>query len=560
MPKKRLGEILLEEGLITEKQLNEALEEAKKTGEPLGQVLIDLGYITPKDLGRVLQKQFNVTYESLERLNFDPAVKDTIPEDIVRQYRVFPLRKEGNTLVVGVVPPFNSDILEKISLLTGFKVRPIIITESEYRALLDQVYDITQRAKDVIEKLAEEASDEDNLMDISVEKIDINDLLGQEASINVVVNTILVDAVSDRATDIHIEPTRYDYRVRYRIDGVLMDKIKLPKWIAEQLLTRLKVMADMDIAERRRPQDGHFTARVSGKEFDFRIATVGSIYGEMMVIRLLDKKNIFVDISRLGLLPEQEEIFHKLISVPYGMILVTGPTGSGKTTTLYAALSVLNSEDKEIITVEDPVEYELEGINQINVNTKAGITFASVLRSILRLDPDIILVGEIRDEDTAKTAIEAALTGHLVLSTLHTNDAPSAIIRLQEMGVEKYLLSASLVGIVAQRLVRKLCSNCKVRNEDPTSLNVYVPKGCPVCNFTGYSGRTAVFEIMPVSEDIQNAILRGASLEEIKKIAKSEGMIDMWTAGLEKVKAGITTVEELQRVIKSPIELARSER
>ncbi len=559
MAKKRLGELLIEEGLITKEQLEEALAEAKKTGEPLGQVLIDLGYITPQDLGKVLQKQFNVSYESLERLKFDPAVKDIIPEDIVREYRVFPLRKEGNTLVVGVVPPFSSDILERISLLTGMKVRPIIITESEYRALLDQVYDITQRAKDVIQKLTEESDQEDNLMDISVEKIDINDLLGQEASISVVVNTILVDAVSDRATDIHIEPTRTEYRVRYRIDGVLLDKIKLPKWIAEQLITKIKVMADMDIAERRRPQDGHFTARVSGREFDFRIATVGSIYGEMLVIRLLDKKNIFVDIGRLGLLPEQEKIFRKLFSVPYGMILVTGPTGSGKTTTLYAALSELNRDDKEVITIEDPVEYELDGINQINVNTKAGITFASVLRSILRLDPDIILVGEIRDEDTAKTAIEAALTGHLVLSTLHTNDAPSAIIRLQEMGIEKYLLSASLVGIIAQRLVRKLCPNCKVKSTDPASLNVFEPKGCPVCNFTGYSGRTAVFEIMPISEAIQNAILRGASLEEIKKIARNEGMIDMWQAGLEKVKAGITTVEELQRVIKSPIETGRGE-
>lgn len=559
MPKKRLGELLIEEGLITEEQLYKALDESKRTGEPLGQVLIDLGYITPKDLGEVLQKQFNVTYESIERLQFDPSVKDLIPEDMVRLYRVFPLRKERGALVVGVVPPFNSEVLEKIELLTGLKVRPIIITESEYRTLLDQVYDITQRAKDVIEKLAEDIGDESALIDISVEKIDINDLLGQEASITVVVNTILVDAVSDRATDVHIEPTRYEYRVRYRVDGVLIDKIKLPKWIAEQLITRLKVMADMDISERRRPQDGHFTARVSGREFDFRIATVGTMYGEMLVIRLLDKKNIFVDIGRLGFLPEQEEIFHQLISVPYGMILVTGPTGSGKTTTLYAALSELNTPDREIITVEDPVEYELPGINQISVNVKAGITFSSTLRSILRLDPDIILVGEIRDEDTAKTAIEAALTGHLVLTTLHTNDAPSAIIRLQEMGVEKYLLSASLIGIVAQRLVRKLCSNCKVRNEDPRSLNVFVPKGCPVCNFTGYSGRTAVFEIMPVSENIQNAILRGSSLEEIKKIARMEGMIDMWTAGLEKVKAGITTVEELKRVIKSPIEIKESE-
>ncbi len=553
MPRKKLGEILIEEGLITPEQLEEALRESKKTGEPIGQVLIDLGYITPSDLGRVLQKQFNLTYEDITRLKFDPSVKDIIPEDIIRKNRVIPLREENGYLIVGIVPPFDSEIIDRISLLTGKKVRPVIITESEYRSILEQVYDITERAKEVIKKLAE-ASGQSELPEISSPHIDISDVM-EEASVETVVNTLIVDAVQDRATDIHLEPTRQSYRVRFRVDGVLLDKMELPRWLAEQVITRIKVMADMDIAEKRRPQDGHFAAKVSGKEFDFRVATAGTVHGEMLVIRLLDKKNIFMDVGRLGLLPAQEKVFYQLISVPYGMVLVTGPTGSGKTTTLYAALSVLNTPEKEIITIEDPVEYELKGINQINVNIKAGITFASVLRAILRLDPDIILVGEIRDEETAKLAVQAALTGHLVLTTMHTNDAPSAVIRLLEMGIDKDLIAASVVGIVAQRLVRRLCPNCKARNPDPDSLNVFIPVGCPACNHTGYSGRTGIFEIMPVTPEIQKAILERATLEEIRSIAKSQGMVEMWEAGLEKVKAGITTVEELKRVIKVPIEV-----
>ncbi len=553
MPRKKLGEILIEEGLITPEQLEEALRESKKTGEPIGQVLIDLGYITPSDLGRVLQKQFNLTYEDITRLKFDPSVKDIIPEDIIRKNRVIPLREENGYLIVGIVPPFDSEIIDRISLLTGKKVRPVIITESEYRSILEQVYDITERAKEVIKKLAE-ASGQSELPEISSPHIDISDVM-EEASVETVVNTLIVDAVQDRATDIHLEPTRQSYRVRFRVDGVLLDKMELPRWLAEQVITRIKVMADMDIAEKRRPQDGHFAAKVSGKEFDFRVATAGTVHGEMLVIRLLDKKNIFMDVGRLGLLPAQEKVFYQLISVPYGMVLVTGPTGSGKTTTLYAALSVLNTPEKEIITIEDPVEYELKGINQINVNIKAGITFASVLRAILRLDPDIILVGEIRDEETAKLAVQAALTGHLVLTTMHTNDAPSAVIRLLEMGIDKDLIAASVVGIVAQRLVRRLCPNCKARNPDPDSLNVFIPVGCPACNHTGYSGRTGIFEIMPVTPEIQKAILERATLEEIRSIAKSQGMVEMWEAGLEKVKAGITTVEELKRVIKVPVEV-----
>jgi len=551
--RKKLGEILIEEGLITPEQLEEALRESKKTGEPIGQILIDLGYITPADLGRVLQKQFNLTYEDITRLKFDPSVKDAIPEEIIRKNRVIPLREENGYLIVGIVPPFDSEIIDKISLLTGKRVRPVIITESEYRSILEQVYDITERAKEVVKKL-QEASGQSELPEIASTHIDISDVM-EEASVETVVNTLIVDAVQDRATDIHLEPTRQNYRVRFRVDGVLLDKMELPRWLAEQVITRVKVMADMDIAEKRRPQDGHFAARVSGKEFDFRVATAGTVHGEMLVIRLLDKKNIFMDVGRLGLLPAQEKVFYQLISVPYGMVLVTGPTGSGKTTTLYAALSVLNTPEKEIITIEDPVEYELKGINQINVNIKAGITFASVLKAILRLDPDIILVGEIRDEETAKLAVQAALTGHLVLTTMHTNDAPSAVIRLLEMGIDKDLIAASVVGIIAQRLVRRLCPNCKARNPDPNSLNVYIPVGCPACNHTGYSGRTGIFEIMPVTPEIQKAILERATLEEIRSIAKNQGMIEMWEAGLEKVKAGITTVEELKRVIKVPVEV-----
>lgn len=548
--RKKLGEILLEKGLITEEQLKEALLEQQKTGISLGQILIDRGLITPNVLGETLSKQLNIEYKNVSEIYISPDSINLIPENIIKDKKVFPIKKENETLEVAILPPINPVILDDIKELTGLKIKPIIVTDNEFQRLLNQYFNIKTMASKTLQGLKIEEKE--------VDKITV------ETPIVKFVNTILNDAINQNASDVHFDPNIVGTRVRYRIDGMLQDIMNIQSGIDDQVISRIKIMGGMDIAEKRRAQDGRFSMKINGKEFDFRVSSVGTRFGEKLEIRILNKTKVLIELSRLGMNEKQQIAFEKIIRNPYGMVLATGPTGSGKTTTLYATLNKLNSPERSIFTIEDPVEYNLPGVIQTQINPKAGITFSSGLRNILRLDPDIIMVGEIRDLDTAKVSIEAALTGHLVLSTLHTNDAPSAIVRLIDIGIEPYLISSVLVGVVAQRLLRTVCPSCKVeykptkdelalvfkekRQED--KIKFKRGKGCADCNYTGYKGRIGVFEVLPITKNLKNLIISKESSDFIANEARKEGMMTLLEAGFEKVMQGVTTVEEVLRVIR----------
>jgi len=570
--KKRIGDLLIEEGYITEEQLERALKEQKKTGEPIGKILVDMGFVTKDALNRVLNRQYGLDWSDLKLDEIDPSLKNIMPVELVAQYRVIPFRDEGRSLQILMVPPRDktktTQIIEDLMYRIGKRITPIMIDEKTWLALFEQLYVSSDRVREVLGVLTEETAPEEyniivteqEIAEIKTKFANINpqDIISDNFNINDLLKFLLYLAVEKEGiTDMHLEPMPGFYRVRYRIDGVLEEKLTLPLTVAEKLIVKIKSESGIDIAERRRPQDGHFTAKILSGAFDIRVATVGTVHGEQMVLRFLNKNNAYKSLTRLGMLEPQLETFKRLLRVPYGILLVTGPTGSGKTTTLYAGLSSINDSTKKIITIEDPVEYDMPDAQQINVNTKAGITFASVLRSILRLDPDIILVGEIRDEDTAKTAIEAALTGHLVLATLHTNDAPSAIVRLQEMGVDNFLLSSALVGVVAQRLVRLLVPNCRNKGkligiENPNEIKIREIRTefdcieCPI-----YEGRTGIFELFEVNDEIEELIMRRAPLAQLREAARNNGMITMLESGIYKVKEGITTIEEVMRVVKA---------
>ena len=548
--RKKLGEILLEKGLITEEQLKEVLLEQQKTGISLGQILIDRGLITPNILGEILSKQLNIEYKKVSEIYISPDSINLIPENIIKDKKVFPIKKENDTLEVAILPPINPVILDDIKELTGLKIKPIIVTDNEFQRLLNQYFNIKTMASKTLQGLRREEKEVDTIT--------------VETPIVKFVNTIINDAINQNASDIHFDPNIIGTRVRYRIDGMLQDIMNIQSGIDDQVISRIKIMGGMDIAEKRRPQDGRFSMKINEKEFDFRVSSVGTRFGEKLEIRILNKTKVLIELSRLGMNEKQQIIFEKIIRNPYGMVLVTGPTGSGKTTTLYATLNKLNSPERSIFTIEDPVEYNLPGVIQMQINPKAGITFSSGLRNILRLDPDIIMVGEIRDLDTAKVSIEAALTGHLLLSTLHTNDAPSTLVRLIDIGIEPYLISSVLVGVVAQRLVRTICPSCKVEYK-PTKeeLNLVFGekrpdadikfkrgKGCGDCNYTGYKGRIGVFEVLPITKNLKNLIISKESNDFIANEARKEGMMTLLEAGFEKVIQGITTVEEVLRVIR----------
>ncbi|MGQ9845546.1 MAG: GspE/PulE family protein [Caldisericia bacterium] len=548
--RKKLGEILLEKGLITEEQLKEVLLEQQKTGISLGQILIDRGLITPNILGEILSKQLGIEYKKVSEIYISPDSINLIPENIIKDKKVFPIKKENDTLEVAILPPINPVILDDIKELTGLKIKPIIVTDNEFQRLLNQYFNIKTMASKTLQGLRREEKEVDTIT--------------VETPIVKFVNTIINDAINQNASDIHFDPNIFGTRVRYRIDGMLQDIMNIQSGIDDQVMSRIKIMAGMDIAEKRRPQDGRFSMKINDKEFDFRVSSIGTRFGEKLEIRILNKTKVLIELSRLGMNEKQQIIFEKIIRNPYGMVLVTGPTGSGKTTTLYATLNKLNSPERSIFTIEDPVEYNLPGVIQMQINPKAGITFSSGLRNILRLDPDIIMVGEIRDLDTAKVSIEAALTGHLVLSTLHTNDAPSTLVRLIDIGIEPYLISSVLVGVVAQRLLRTICPSCKV-DYKPTKeeLNLVFGekvldreikfkrgKGCGDCNYTGYRGRIGVFEVLPITKNLKNLIISKESNDSIANEARKEGMMTLLEAGFEKVIQGITTVEEVLRVIR----------
>ncbi len=553
---KALGELLLEEGLITQERLAEANDQAKRAGRTLGRILIELGYLTEADLFAFLARRMGLEFVDLGEAQIDPAATSLIPEALAKRYKALPIGfDDDGKLVVAMSDPANVLAIDDIRALTGKEVRPVVATAADIMAAIGRM----SRLDSAIETPA--ASD-----DTSGDPIDISSVTeaSDDAPVVRLVHLIITQAVSDRASDIHIEPQERDLRIRFRVDGVLHEILRQPRSMQAGVISRLKIMAEMDIAERRIPQDGRMGLVVQGKAIDLRVASLPTVYGEKVVMRILDKSSILLKLEDLGFSEGNYSRFKESYTKPYGMILVTGPTGSGKSTTLYATLNILNSIDRNIITVEDPVEYRLGGINQIQTNVKAGLTFASALRSILRADPDVVLIGEVRDRETAQISIEAALTGHLVLTTLHTNDAPSAVSRLIEMGIEPFLVASAVDAVLAQRLARRLCDNCKepyvptrealLENKFPIGDNDEIPKlyrpiGCVKCAKTGYRGRLAVHEVMTMTEGIERLVVERRSTDDISRLAVEQGMEVLRFDGMTKVKLGLTSLEEIQRVI-----------
>lgn len=592
MVSEKLGKLIVNARLITEEQLQKALLVQKKEGGRLGSILVRLGFIDEPKLLKFLSQQYGVPAADLTKVEIDPAVVKLVPAEVVKKYLVVPIKRMGATLSLAMVDPSDVFAIDDIKFMTGYNVEPIIAAESSVVELINKYYGkgaltvvektMTIEAKDYT--LSEEdteggfqGQEEDNPM-ISVDDFDtvVGDALENidvveeqqdegavkdvDAPIVKLVNGVLVNAIKVGASDIHVEPFETVFRVRFRIDGSMKTIMNLPIKIKNAVVSRLKIMSKLDIAERRLPQDGRIKLKLGKKkEVDFRVSTLPCLFGEKVVMRILDKGNLSLDLTKLGFEEKALKDFTDAINSPYGMVLVTGPTGSGKTTTLYSALSTINTTEINIMTAEDPVEYNLMGINQVQMKDEIGLNFAAALRSFLRQDPDVVMVGEIRDYETAEIGVKAALTGHLVLSTLHTNDAPSTVNRLLNMGIEPFLVASSVILILAQRLARRICAKCKepdhpppeallkagFRQEDLKGLVVYKGKGCDMCNKTGYKGRVALYEVMPVKEDLRELILQGASADEIKKKAISLGMKTLRMSGLAKVKEGMTTIEEV---------------
>jgi type IV pilus assembly protein PilB len=551
---KQLGQILVEQGLVTAEQLEGALQEQRTTGKLLGRVLIDTGLIKEGDLVRALAEQVGLEFVDLTEYQVEPWAPVLLPEAVSRRYRAIPIGERDGKLLVAMSDPANVYALDDIRIITGREVQPVVATAIDIAQALRKYSGLDH----AVEELSDEAAEG---VEVEVGATGEDE---DEAPIVKLVTAIMNQAVGDRASDIHIEPTEKDVRVRFRVDGVLHEVMHSPKRIQGGLISRLKVMASMDIAEKRIPQDGRIGMKVAGRTLDLRVVTLPTVYGEKIVMRILDKSSALLHLEDLGFMEESFRMFESAYQKPYGAILVTGPTGAGKSTTLYATLNILNKPERNIITVEDPVEYRLKGINQVQVHAQAGMTFAVALRSILRNSPDIILVGEIRDRETAMIAVESALTGHLVLSSLHTNDAPSAITRLIEMDVETFLVASAIDAVVAQRLARKLCDKCKeAYKPESTELaaigfpegewdsigELFRPVGCPACSRTGYRGRIGLYEVMLVSEEIERLTVEHASAEEIKRAAIAEGMKTLRDDGLAKVKAGMTSIEDVLRVV-----------
>jgi len=549
----RLGQLLMRAGIISERQLTDALEVHNATGSPLGRVLVDLGYATQGAILSVMATQIGIPYIDFAERKPDPNAVAVVPKELAERYTLMPVDLSDGELVVAMADPQNVLALDDLRIITGYEIRPGISTKGDIISAIEDYYKVAEHS-DTDEFIGSEDVDESELDDLT----DIT----SDAPIVKLVNYIIQRAVTDRASDIHIEPQEHDMRVRFRIDGVLHEVMRSPKAVQASIISRFKIMADMDIAESRKPQDGHCEVTYGTHHMDFRVSTLPTVYGERVVLRILRKDAILLQLSDLGFLEAPLERFESSFRKPYGAILVTGPTGSGKSTSLYAAINVLNSADKHIITSEDPVEYRLAGVNQCQVNPKAGLTFARALRSFLRCSPDIILVGEIRDHETAQIAIESALTGHLVLSTLHTNDASGAITRLVEMGVEPFLVASAVDCVLAQRLARRLCNECKEPfkpkaqalidagfPEDDVPETIYKAVGCKKCGGTGYRGRMGVHEVLQVSEEISRLTVEEATSEEIRRVAIAEGMLTLRQDGLEKVRSGATSIEEIMRVI-----------
>ncbi|MGI8685913.1 MAG: GspE/PulE family protein [Acidimicrobiales bacterium] len=552
----RLGALLVQANLLTQAQLDRALVEQAQTQRSLGRILIDDGLVTEGDLVAMLSRQIGLEFVDLADQPVDPSAAGLISASLAKRYQAFPVGWDEDRLVLAMADPSNVFAIDDIRTITKRELKVVVSTSAAILEAIDKYHRMDGEAENISAQAASETVAEEDLASIK----DVT----EDAPIVKLVNMLISQAVADRASDIHIEPGERDVRVRYRIDGVLHEVMRPPKSIQSGIISRLKIMAEINIAERRIPQDGRVNVKLAGKAVDLRVATLPTVYGEKIVMRILDKSTALLKLSDLGFLPASMEAYERSYKKPYGTILVTGPTGSGKSTTLYATLNILNEETKNIITVEDPVEYRLAGINQVQTNNKAGMTFAAALRSILRSDPDIVLVGEIRDKETATIAIEAALTGHLVLSTLHTNDAATTPTRLIEMGVEPFLVASALDCIVAQRLARRLCDKCAegyfastdelahlgwdLEMEEET-VELFRPVGCSYCGKTGYRGRFAIHEVMTVTEDIERLIVDREHSEDIKKMAVAQGMLTLRQAGLVHVTKGTTSIEEILRVV-----------
>jgi type IV pilus assembly protein PilB len=555
----QIGEMLLRESLITREQLDKALKEQKQGGTRIGFSLVSSGAISETELTRLLSRQYRVPAVDLSEVEVDEKILQLVPADFAGKHLLLPLRRVGRTLTVAMVNPTDLSVVDDLKFITRFDVDAVVAGEYSLRMAIDRYYEVTNdRLGDLLEELEEQDVE---LVEEEEEVYSTMQLQAQveEAPVVRLINGFLTDAVRRGASDIHIEPYEKELRVRYRIDGVLQEIMKPPIRMRAALISRVKILADLNIAERRVPQDGRIKIKIGRKVIDFRVSTLPTLFGEKIVLRILDKGNLALDLEKFGMEQKAETDFLDAISKPYGMVLVTGPTGSGKTTTLYSALSRINTDEVNIMTAEDPVEYNLHGINQVQVRTEIGMTFAAALRAFLRQDPNIIMVGEIRDLETGGIAVKASLTGHLVLSTLHTNDAASTITRMIDMGLEPFNVASALNCITAQRLVRRICSNCRaeaaytpeilraarITEEQAASMTFFRGEGCDACNGSGYSGRQGLYEVMRMTPDLRRMILQGESTDELNRTAIEQGMITLRGDGLVKVRKGITTLDEV---------------
>ncbi len=585
--RKDLGEVLVAKGKLTMEQLTEARDVQRTAPGEIGRIVVDLGFADEKAVTEVRAETLGMPFIDLSTQKIDIAAVNSVPEHVAKRHKVLPVAKQGSTLLVAVVNPNDPVADQDLKLASrAQQIKRVLATEDDVLSAIDRMYssggssgtEVVPMSNDSTVTLPGSGASGANLSadirqaiagygareEIAEDDTESMAKVSEEAPIIRIAYTIIQRAIVDGASDIHIEPDRRGVRVRYRIDGVLHEVMPLPKYIDKPLISRFKIMSDMNIAERRVPQDGRIPIRWDNKDYDLRVSCLPTVHGEKIVMRILDKTNILIGLNRLGFSAETQSQVEELVSQPNGMFLATGPTGSGKTTALYSVLHKLNSVEKNIITIEDPVEYQLSGISQVQVHRKAGLTFASAMRSFLRQDPDIIMVGEMRDLETAEIGIEASLTGHLVLSTLHTNDAPSAVIRLVDMGVEPYLISATVIACVAQRLARKICQKCKVphqvpagelrrfgfKHSDPNEMiTLHKGEGCEACKYTGYKGRIGIFELLRINDEVRELMVRRAPLADLREAGKANGMHELREDGLEKVLAGITTPEEIMRVV-----------
>src|SRR5579872_3577064 len=565
----RLGEILVKDSLISADQLKQALEHQRKNGGRLGTCLVKLGLVSDDDITAVLSRQYGVPSINLKFYEVDPAVIKLVPQETAVRYQIVPLSRVGSTLTIAMTDPTNVFAMDDIKFMTGFNVEPVVASETAIGEAIHKFYGDVESVEELDKVMKDLTGEDGDALELAAEESEMDlaslEKAAEEAPIIKLCNLILTDAVKRGASDIHVEPYEKEYRVRFRIDGQLQNVMAPPMKLKDAITSRIKIMSKLDISEKRLPQDGRIMIKYlkdgKKKELDFRVSTVPTLFGEKIVLRLLDKENLRLDMTKLGFEPESLAKFERQILKPYGMVLVTGPTGSGKTNTLYSSVARLNTADTNIMTAEDPVEFQLAGINQVQMKEQIGLNFASALRAFLRQDPNIILVGEIRDFETAEIAVKAALTGHLVLSTLHTNGAPETITRLMNMGIEPFLVATSVNLICAQRLVRRICKECAevvevpqqtlieegYSPEEAKTVKIMKGKGCGVCNNTGYKGRAGLYEVMEVDDEIRELVLVGASAVELKKKAIERGMITLRRSGLIKVAAGVTTLEEVAR-------------